>query len=199
MGVTLEGFAEVRSKGRWTLAGWTVPNPLHRFDPDEPRRMPEPIFESDQKELAAILMDTGRPIRSAEPYAGLVPRRGTPADVSPDLAAWLTRPTADESASITWFTASEARAFDWSRFVRRRAYVPREAAHLFGGCPRGFPWDTWPPAIPVRIAEWSRDGEQVEWLESYEQVVSWFVHRILPRLDALGPHDDVRMIVTANW
>lgn len=140
MAVDIYGFAEMLTGGMWTLVGDMVPNPERRWNPDEPELMPELFFHSIHKELAAILVDTGFPIRSSEPYAPVVAKRGLPKDLSPELAAWFGRDPSEPPLDANWFTAGEARAFGWSeRIMRRRAYVPVEAAPLFRGCPRGFP------------------------------------------------------------
>ena len=54
MGVDVSGYVEVSTAGRWEFAGRLVANPLCRHDPDEPAVMPEPMFQSPGKELAAI-------------------------------------------------------------------------------------------------------------------------------------------------
>lgn len=199
MGVDVYGYAEVRSRGRWAFAGRLVPNPDRDYDPDEPEVMPEALFHAADKELAAILTDTGNPIRSSEPYTPVVPRRGVPPDLSPPLSAWLRRDEGEPWSAATWFTAGEAAEFGWAdRVMRRRAYVPPEAAPLFAGCPRGFPLARWPPGVPVSYAGWSRAGVEVEWLESYAEIVPEFVRDVLPQLAAVGPSDRVRLIVVAS-
>ena len=183
MGVDVSGYAEVTPAGRWEFAGRMVPNPEREYDPDEPEMMPDELFHSNHKELAAILTDTGNPIRSSEPYAPVVPRRGLPADLSSELAAWLRRHEGESWFAATWFTAREAAEFGWTnRVMRRRAYVAPQVAPLFAGCPRGFPWARWPAGVPVSYAGWSRDGVEVEWLESYAEIVPEFVRDVLPQL-----------------
>jgi hypothetical protein len=198
--VDVYGYAEVRSGGRWAFTGRMVPNPDREYDPDEPELMPEELFHAVHKELAAILTDTGRPVRSSEPYTPVVPRRGLPPDLSPELSAWLRRHEGEAWFAATWFTAGEAAGFGWDdRVMRRRAYVPPQAAPLFAGCPRGFPLASWPAGVPVGYALWSRGGVEVEWLESYAEIVPEFARGVLPRLAALGPPDQVRLIVVASW
>lgn len=205
VGVDVYGYAEVRADSRWAFAGRVVPNPDREYDPDEPEVMPEALFHTDHKELAAILTDTGNPIRSSEPYTPVVPRRGLPPDLSPELSAWLRRYEGEpwfnpDWLATTWFTAGEAAAFGWDeRVMKRRAYVPPPAAPLFVGCPRGFPLARWPAGVPVSYAGWSRNGVEVEWRESYAEIVPEFARDVLPRLPALGPPDEVRFVVVASW
>jgi hypothetical protein len=200
MGVDVYGYAEVWSDGRWAFTGRTVPNPDWEFDSDEPEVIPEELFHTNHRELAAILTDTGNPIRSSEPYTPVVPRRGLPPDLSSELAAWLRRYEGESWFDATWFTAREAAEFGWpDRIMRRQAYVPVPAAPLFAGCPRGFPWSRWPANVPISYAAWSSDGVEVEWLESYAEIVPEFARDVLPRPSALGPPDQVRLIVASSW
>ncbi len=200
MAVDICGYAETSHNGRWKFAGEIVPNPDHQYDAEEPALMPQPFFESFHKELAAILTDTGNPIRSSVPYTPVVPRRGLPSDLTPELAAWLRRNEGEDSFQMNWFTKRELDAFGWeTRIMRRQAMVNARVAHLFAGCPRGFPYADWPTDIPVSYAGWSRDGVEVEWLETYAEIVSEFYSDVIPRLAALGDADQVRLIVEASW
>ncbi|MCE9563553.1 MAG: hypothetical protein K8U57_16045 [Planctomycetes bacterium] len=166
MGVDTYGYVEVLTAGRWTFTGRMVPNPDGEYDPTEQRLMPEELFHTDHKELAAILTHTGNPIRSSEPYTPVVPRRGLPPDLSSELSAWLRRYESEswfDAAwfTTTWFTAREAAEFGWdNRLMRRQAYVTPQAAALFDGCPRGFPWARWPAGVPISYAQWSREGSR---------------------------------------
>lgn len=202
MGVDIDGYAEVSLGGRWAFTGRMLPNPEREYDPDAPELMPGELFHSSHKELAAILTDTGNPIRSSEPYTPVVPRRGLPADLSPELSAWLRRHEHEGKwwFRTTWFTAREAAEFGWAdRIMRRRAYVVPQAAPLFAGCPHGFPLASWPTGVPISYAGSSRDGVEVEWLESYAEIVPEFVRGVLPQLVALGPPDQVRLVIAASW
>lgn len=200
MGVDIYGYAERALGDCWQFTGELVTNTEREYDPEAPEWMPKEVFHSSIKELAAILTGSGNPIRSSEPYIPVVPQRGLPVDLSPELNAWLRRYQDDVSAACTWFTCREATDFAWrSRLMRRRAYVPLEAAPLFAGCPRGFPLAHWPVGVPIKYAEWSRDGVEVEWVESYEEIVTEFVHEVLPQLTSLGQPDQVRLVVLAGW
>lgn len=199
--VDVYGYAEVLVAEQWMFPGRMVSNLERHYEPEEPESMPEEFFHSYQKELAAILLDIDVPIRSIEPYTPVVPRRGLPRDLSPTLRAWLRASEEDDpSSGFTWFTAREVTEFGWEdRIMRRRAYVPREAASLFSRCPRGFPRANWPDGVPVSYAGWSADGVEVDWLESYAEIVPEFIHDVLPRLLGLGPREKVRLIIGAAW
>jgi hypothetical protein len=199
MGVDVYGYAEVSRAGRWEFTGCMVPNTDHEYDPDEPKVMPEELFHSGNRELAAILTDTGNPIRSSEPYTPVVPLRGLPPDLSTELAGWLRRYEGQSWFAPTWFTAREAVEFGWEdRIMRRCALVEPQVAHLFAGCPRGFPYASWPKDVP--ISYWAMGGGvAVEWLESYAEIAPEFARDVVPRLGALGPPDQVRLVVVASW
>lgn len=199
MAVDVYGYIELFKENRWVFEGQMVSNPEREYDPDEPVLKPEELFHTDHKELAAILVE-GNPIRAAEPYTTIVPRRGLPTDLSEVLATWLRPNEMEESFHTTWFTAAEALNFGWeNRIMRRQAYVNPLAAPLFEGCPRGFPYDKWPAGLPISYAGWSQDGIEVEWLESYQEIVPEFTKGVLPKLARFECLDHARLIVVASW
>ncbi|HEX7446318.1 MAG TPA: hypothetical protein VF306_02165 [Pirellulales bacterium] len=207
MGVTIFGYAEVLRSAAWDFVGEMAPNPAHIYDadlddypPEQPEFMPQPLFESYHKELAAILTGLDNPIRSSVPYTPVASPRGLPPDLSTEVARWLRRHKADPSFTHTWFTRRELDGFGWEdRIMRRRAMVDRRAASLFADCPCGFPLANWPADVPVSYAGFIRGGVEVEWLESYAEIVPEFYREVLPRLAVLGPPDDVRLVLCASW
>lgn len=207
MGVTIFGYAEVLRSAAWDFVGEMAPNPAHIYDadlddypPEQPEFMPQPLFESYHKELAAILTGLDNPIRSSVPYTPVASPRGLPPDLSTEVARWLRRHEADPSFTHTWFTRRELDGFGWEdRIMRRRAMVDRRAASLFADCPCGFPLANWPADVPVSYAGFIRGGVEVEWLESYAEIVPEFYREVLPRLAVLGPPDDVRLVLCASW
>lgn len=200
MAVRVQIFLEFYENSRWCFRGDFIPNPdSSEFTEDEPKLMPEPFFESWVKEYAAIFTDSGNPIRSTEPYIPIVPRRGRPTDLSPEVLAWLKRDDNEPASFMNWFTVQELLDFDLSnRFMRKRAMVAAQNADLFAGCPRGFPKDGWPEDSVIRIAEQMRDGVVVEWMESYAESVQDFFARV-PKLLAMGEPNNMRLIVNAAW
>lgn len=114
MGVDVHCYAEVSLDSRWQFAGEMIPNPEHEYDPDEPDLMPQPLFQSCHRELAAILTDSGNPIRSSIPYTPVVPPRGLPPDLSAELAGWLRRHEGETCLATNWFTGA-----NWMRSVGR--------------------------------------------------------------------------------
>jgi hypothetical protein len=196
MGVWIEGFVEVPLDGAWQFAGRMIPNILYSPDePEEPERIPEPFFESDHKELAAILGGG-----YGTPYVQVCETRGLPPDPSPELAAWLGPRVGEKGFSTTWCLVRELLDFDWTgRIQRREAMVDPRAAHLFTGCPRGFPWKDWPQDVEVSYATWMRGGVTVEWEESYAQSAGDFYSEVLPRLRMQGPAGEIRVVLSFDW
>ena len=66
----------------------------------------------------------------------------------------------------------------------------------FDGRRRGFPRSEWPKDVQVSYAVWKRDGVEVEWEESYAEIVGDFYSAILPQLRLYGPPDDVRVVLS---
>ncbi|VTS07642.1 Uncharacterized protein OS=Ktedonobacter racemifer DSM 44963 GN=Krac_5288 PE=4 SV=1 [Tuwongella immobilis] len=200
MAVDVSGYAEVYSDRQWRFFGQLIPPPEREYDPDQPEMMPEKLFHSTLKRVAAVLIKAGNPSPSSEPSSPAVPRRGLPPDLSPELSSWL-RPLEGELGFETnWFTASEVSAFGWGTgIVRRRAFVRPEAAPLFADCPIGFPFAKWPAGIPISYADWSKDWVEVEWLETESEDVARLLHPLLPNLTSIAEPDHVRFIVTASW
>ena len=100
---------------------------------------------------------------------------------------------------VRYYLVYRSRGGGDDRIMRRQAYVTPQAAPLFKGCPRGFPLARWPADVPITFAGWSRDGVEVQWLQSYAEIVPEFVRDVLPQLAALGPPDQVRLVVEASW
>ncbi len=200
MAVDVECYVEIHRGDRWHFEGKLIRNPEWDWDDSQLELAPEPLHCASYWELAAILVGFDRPVRSIEPYTPVVKTRGLPNDLSPALSGRLRWAAQNTSAAANWFTAREAQEFGWShRIMRRRAMVDSRAASLFADCPRGFPAARWPSTIPVSFASQMRDGVEVEWLEAYAEIVPEFCNDVLPRIEQLGPRDQVRLVVVASW
>lgn len=200
MAVDLFCYIERQENRRWQFVGEIIPNEDRKYDPEAPELAPSYVLHSVNKELASILVGTGWAIRSVEPYTPVVPRRGTPSDLSPELTDYFRYFDDDEGTVFSWFTAAELIFFGLAtRTMTRRAYVPVEAAPLFQGCPFGFPFKNWPSGVPITIAEWSRDGIEVTWRENYDTIIEHFAHVVPAALALAGPPTETRLVVLANW
>jgi hypothetical protein len=200
LAVIIDGYAEISAAGEWRFTGEMIPNPERKYDPNVPELIPRPLFESGQKELAAILTGLYASIRATEPYMPVAPLRGLPDDLSPELAGWLRLHDGKVGFAANWFTKHELDMFGWEeRLMRRQAMVEPRFAALFAGCPRGFPFAKWPKDVPITYAGQLRDGIEVEWIESYAEIVPEFCRDAIPQLSTLGPADHVRLVVAAFY
>ncbi len=200
MAVDIYCYAELQTKDGWVFSGEVGPNPEHAYDSAAPEFAPVPAFHAVHKELAAILVDTGRPIRSTEPYEPIVSRRGQPEDLSPVLKDYFKYFAADDAMVYSWFTMEELVDFNLqSRTMIRQAYVEAEVAHLFADCPSGFPFSRWPKDKPIRYAGQSRDGVEVRWRESYASIIGEFSGMFPNTLLKLGGARETRLVVQAGW
>jgi hypothetical protein len=195
MGVDVYVFLEQERNGSWHFCGGLAPNPDYAYDCELPDYMPMPIFESTVKEYAAILTDSCNQIRATEPYTPVVPRRGKPKDCSPELAEWLPQFEDDPAASLNWFSLKELLDFDLaSKVMKKTGMVSHDVAHLFEGCPMGFPGGAWSGGL----ASWRASGVTVEWMESYADSIREF-YEMIPALTAMGQPAHLRLIVVASW
>jgi hypothetical protein len=212
MSVTTEGFLEIRHGEAWCFVGEMVDNPAAIFspgwgpdtedcrpvepdEPPEPARMPSAFFEAGYRSIAAILGGVSR--RPNKPFVPVAAARGLPPHMSSQVDAWLGRLVGSPGFTGSWVTARELLDFDWiGRIMRRQAMVDRRAAHLFAGCPRGFPRERWPEGLPVMLAGDMRDGVRVEWDASYAEIVGEFYSVTLPLLQLHGPPEDVRLVLS---
>ena len=207
MAVDIDVFVERSEAGRWRFAGRMIPNPELEYcpdDPDEPALVPEPMVRSYHKELACILTDTGFRMRTAVPFVPIVPRRNLPADASAELTDWFARIIAQERSEhwlfINWFTAREVLEFDWRhRIILRCAMVDPQAAPLFADRPRGWPGKQWPAGIPQSMSMWRDGGIEVEWFETYAEIVPEFIKEVFPTLQAAANPDALRLLVSSSW
>ena len=200
MAVDIYCYIELLTNHGWMFSGEIGPNPEHIYDPEAPELAPIPFFHSVQKELAAILVDTGRPIRSTEPYPPFVARRGQPADLSSVLRHHFKYYSYGDAMVYSWFTTEELIAFDLqSKTMIRQAYVDTEVAHIFADCPTGSPLSLWPKDKPIRYADWSREGIEVRWRESYASIIREFTDVVPRALLKDGSACETRLIVQAGW
>lgn len=200
MAVDINCYIELLTSRGWEFAGDIGPNPERDYDHEAPEKAPIPVFHSVNKELAAILVDTGRPIRSTEPFQSIVPRRELPMDLSRVLREHFKYYSYDDGLVYSWFTTDELIAFNLqSKTMIRQAYVDTEVAYLFADCPTDFPALLWPKGKQIRIAEWSREGTQVRWRESYASIVREFTDVFPEALLKVGSGKQTRLIVQAGW
>lgn len=169
------------------------------YEPGAPLLVPRPLYESDQKELAAILLGIYGRIRSTEGYQTVPASPSLPDDLSPEIKLYFASLDAhSDGQPARCLLANDLLRFGWeSRTMLCRAYVDPRVTHLFPRGQVGFPLASWPAEIPISYSEWSRNGVCVEWSETYASIVRGFVREVLPALAAHG--SPTRLLVTASW
>jgi hypothetical protein len=107
----------------------------------------------------------------------------------------------DMAATASWLTVAELKAFDWyGKKILKTGFVEPEMAGLFPPGQKGFPWDQWakekrelyPQAGPPHVA-------RVYWEETYAESAGYFLTDVLPKLEALGGPNDVRIVYWFDW
>jgi hypothetical protein len=117
-----------------------------------------------------------------------------------EIEAFLGRIYLDNGVAVTYLEADELLNFGWEqRTIRRRAYVDRKAAHLFQPHRYEFPWKEWPKDVPPSYAEWSKNGVQVEWTETYADIMSDFLKVAIPLVLTGADEPQRRLIATAYF
>jgi len=191
-------YAERRERDGWVLCEPLTPNTeYHPVAASSDLLLePQPVYDTRNYALFAILADVRNPAHSDESYQPIAPRRGLPTDISAELAAWA----ADEEAYAfghTWYLLSELQAFPWhERKITKRAMVAPRVAPLFAGGQGSFPREQWPADEPISYADWLSGGVEVTWLETYaESAGQEFLENTLPVLASYGGADAVRVVL----
>ena len=201
MGYDITMYAEVWRDGRWFLAEPLERNPaFHPEHPlEEPEWKPTEVIRERNYALFAVLADVCNPTCSTEPFESIAPPRGLPSDVSEPLQIWHAQNDGD-TWSESWLLLKEILEFDWQgKTITRKAKVDERVAHLFAPGQKGFPYAQWPVGIGMGYSE-EGTGVQVTWEETYAEAVGpAFFERVVPRLNSLGPPQEVRVVFWFNF
>jgi hypothetical protein len=114
-----------------------------------------------------------------DPLKPISEPRGLPKDIDPVVVDDFE--FGDHSQS--WLTLAELQAYDWTRSVKKCAYVSPEVFER---------WDGTHP--PREYAAWSSNGIPVAWEQPVSTTCEDFVEYVLPELARLGAPDDVRIV-----
>jgi len=195
VGTDISCYAEKKIDGKWLLAEPLTANGLwsEEFPDEEPRLAPQPLFDTRNYALFAILADVRNDVRLVEPFVFIAAPRGFPDDASPELQDYFGY-WRNDAHNAGWLLASEILAFDWERIIRRRGVVDARAAHLFPPSRTGFPNAAWPPGVEQGVANYG-SGIEVQWRETYRQAVGpELIDAILPGLATYGTAEAVRVV-----
>jgi hypothetical protein len=198
MGWDISMYAEVRRRGHWRLAEPLTGNPS--FDParpeEEPEQKPVEIYDERNSELFAILAGVGRLGGDDSPFPCISPPRGTPPDLSTELANWYAQNDGATFAT-SWLLLTELLDFDWAaNKVLRRGMVEPNVATAFRSATGGEPDPAWPTGVPYLYADQILSGPAVEvrwWQTCAEAVGDHFLHDVFAKLKTYGPPHDVRV------
>lgn len=190
MGVDVEMVGEAFDGHRWR---WAVPV----GGPPGPREegMAGGMTVGRNRALFAILGRGDGYAHSETAYRPIAPPRGLPVDPSDELAGYLRRDDPDPFGH-SWLALAELLAFDWrGQTVQKSAMVDPKVAPIFADNPVGFPIGRWPKGEPVAYSESSVRGVRVRWRETYEESAgAEFLGEVIPRLQAAGPADRMRLV-----
>ncbi|MFC2177135.1 hypothetical protein ACFLRH_01830 [Actinomycetota bacterium] len=185
MSIEIELYAERRMGDRWVLAESTVPNPwLHSqyrdlIDVDEaaslPTEVPQEVVDFGHSGIWSVLWgNSRRPYR----HVPIIPPRGLPDDLSPDIANAAPRHVALFANGTGWYLLQELLDHDWSQVEQYRRYT--RVRFLFGR--RHWSWPTpWP---------WRRWEEE----ETHAQMVGQAFLDSLERLRGIDSPDRIRLV-----
>lgn len=141
------------------------------------REQPADFLGTESRDLWAVLLGWNDPPELMKPVAAFLPLRGWPDDVSPHLAR-LRGLEADPNSGIShahWLTAREVLEFPWRDRRVTHSFHPDKSR------PLGY------------LVPGAADGT---YTESYANFVgrAW-TDFDLPMIRALGPPDDVRLVL----
>lgn len=214
MGCDIHLFVERREGGTWFNADTWTPNPYHEKYPDDEQpleiKYEDRFYTGRNYDLFAILAN----VRNGYGFAGvktgagfnpIAPPRGLPADVSSEVRGEADRWGAD-GHSHSWFTVNELLAYDWDQVTQHQGIV--DAANYmvwkYEGKPRA-----WAGGVEGSGVKHLSNDEmekvitggftdhcytEVIWTEPYRKSAQGFLEKALPKLQTLGPADDVRIV-----
>lgn len=197
MGTDIRMYIERRSDEYWHYLGKMKINPFYEEDPEHEKPVyPEPVYDTPNESLFAILANVGNDGGFIEKYDCIALPLGLPEDLSPELKSYAEDARNQEIFAASWLTLEELITFDWHGKIRKQyAIVDERVAHLFHP-ERGFPWSEWPQEIPIRYSFTKKEYANASWTESYADDVGWDVMGLFDNLAKMyGVTDDVRFVL----
>lgn len=197
MGKDIRMYAERRLHEQWHFLGKMKDNPFYEEDSEhEMSYYPEPVYDTRNYSLFAILADVGNDGLLEEKYDCIAPRRGLPEDLSPELKSWSEYFRNKEVFAASWLTLEELVTFDWHGKIRQQyAIVDKRVVHLFHP-ERGFPYREWPQGIPIRYTPAFKEHANASWTETYADAAGPDFMELLDSMaTTYGVSNDVRFIL----
>lgn len=195
MGIDMRMYAERRLYRQWHFMGKMEKNRFYEEDAEhEMLYCPEPLYDSGNQSLFAMLADVRNEGLLEEKYEYIAPLRGLPDDLSPELKTWA-EDFRNKEALTSWLTLEELVTFDWRGKIRKQyAIVDKRVVHLFHP-ERGFPLKEWPRGIPIGYSFTSKAYANASWTETYADAAGSDFMDLLDRMaKTYGITNEVRFI-----
>lgn len=217
MGTDICIYAEQRQHGIWHFVGeMEEPAGEQRNSEHASPSSPKDLYDIRNYSLFAILAD----VRNDEGYECIGPRRGIPADLSPEIKRYFATFQSDETGAeqalqdegahadllvynseerlrAGWLTLKELLAFDWQgKRIQRYGRVDEKVAPLFHP-ERGFPFHQWPQGLPCSYSRVNKGSQYCNaiWTETYAEAAGPSFMRLLDAFERqYGPSEDVRFV-----
>jgi hypothetical protein len=196
MGTDIQLFAEVQQKDGWHFLGEVEPNtePLGETDAIDPLWRPVPHYDVRNMALLRLLGRDRSTSHEAtdDPLPLIAPLRGLPADLSPEIHAWVQYWDMDRGSS--WLLLPEVLAFPWHGARRKEAMVSRRVARLFRNPTAPFPYAKWPADEPISYSAYKKRGVTVQWTETYAETAGAFLSDLAIPLSQQYPPSTIRFV-----
>lgn len=181
MGTDIRVYAKQRINGHWQFIGEMIKNIYYESNPErELPYHPKDLYDIRNYALSTILAD----VRNDEGYQCIVPRRGIPEDLSPEIqsycetfsqrvapSTWLPQDKKQRASRIVsdidrdlypgWLILKELLNFAWHKTrIQIHARVDERVVHLCHP-EQGFPFHKWPQGIQCSFS--TTYQEEIVW------------------------------------
>lgn len=209
MGCDIHLFGERRVDGKWESVDEWVTEDFAGYIYTSVKRDAR-LYDGRNYDLFAILAN----VRNGYGFAGVLTGtgfipisepRGLPTDVSPEVKA-NSMDWGGDGHSHSWLTLRELLDYDWNQTTMKVGVVDveRYIGNREGPYDNYCGWISGPSVnvMPVDKAQLMSDDElrdaashvQVLWPQTYRERAEHFLTTTIPKLEALGSPDDVRIV-----
>lgn len=217
MGCDIHLYVERRENGQWVSADkWTEDEWMKEHYPEEarPRVHHDDRFYSGRNyDLFAILAN----VRNGSGFAGVITGtglipiampRGVPEDVSPEYEAEV-ESWGSDGHSHSWLTVRELLDYNWDQVTTKIGIVdldtymklreaPDKGPDSYCGGIAGRGVVLWTAAEVEEAIDTKQEPRcthvQMSWNDKYRTRVPGFIEETIPKLQALGEPEDVRIV-----
>jgi hypothetical protein len=190
MGCDIHFYVEKLEDGEWVSADRWSKNKWGEDEDELTVYYEDRFWQGRNYDLFAILAD----VRNGYGFAGcdtgngyvpISPPRGLPDDVCESVQKESDRWGCD-GHSHSWLTVQDLLDYDWDQTTKKRGMVSPEESKLLRETGKA----------PEAYCGWTNQAnfETVEWDRKYRDEAPYFLNTTLPRLQELGPPDEVRIV-----